>query len=287
MKSITENVIFEDSFAGVGLGALRLEQGIIFIDSPISARDAQVWRNSLSKSGSGTDRLLVLLDEHLDRSMGAKAMKCTLLAHERTAQVLGGRPASSKPVFTKTGAMWESVEDPGSLHHATLPEITFTHSMQIHWGQDVVALEYHPGAARGSIWVVLPSMKIAFIGDCVIAHQPPFLASADLPAWLDSLALLRSSKFRDFILISSRNGVINQEEVKQQSVFLKHIQGQMEKFVPNKAEGSTLEGMVAELMKEFNPRSRKEEELFKTRLSWGLQQLYSSHYHPSSKAAGH
>lgn len=284
MKSITDNVIFEDSFAGVGLGALRLEQGIIFIDSPITVRDAQVWRNSLSKSGSGTDRLLVLLDEHLDRSMGAKAMKCTLLAHERTSQVLGGRPASSKPVFTKTGAVWESIEEMGSIH-ATLPEITFTHSMQIHWGQDVVALEYHPGPARGSIWVVLPSLKIAFIGDCVVAQQPPFLASADLPAWLDSLALLRSAKFRDYIIISSRNGVINQEEVKQQSVFLKHIQSQMEKFVPNKTEGVTLEGMVAELMKEYNPRNRKEEEFFKTRLSWGLQQLYSTHYHPSGKAS--
>jgi glyoxylase-like metal-dependent hydrolase (beta-lactamase superfamily II) len=283
MKSITENVIFEDSFAGVGLGALRLEQGIIFIDSPITARDAQVWRNSLSKSGSGTDRLLVLLDEHLDRSIGAKGMKCTLLAHERAAQVLGGRPASSKPLFTKTGAVWESVEDLGSIH-AILPEITFTHSMQIHWGQDVVALEYHPGPARGSTWVVLPSLKIAFIGDCVIAQQPPFLASADLPAWLDSLTLLRSAKFRDYILISSRNGVINQEEVKQQSVFLKHIQSQMEKFVQIKGDGSTLEGIVVELMKEFNPRNRKEEELFKTRISWGLQQLYSSHYHPSSKA---
>ena len=286
MKSITDNVIFEDSFAGVGLGALRLEQGIIFIDSPITARDAQVWRNSLSKSGSGTERLLVLLDEHLDRSLGAKAMKCTLLAHERTAQVLGGRPASSKPVFTKTGAAWESVEDLGSIH-ATLPEITFTHSMQIHWGQDVVALEYHPGPARGSIWVVLPSLKIAFIGDCVVARQPPFLASADLAAWLDSLALLRSAQFRDYILISSRNGVINQEEVKQQSVFLKHIQSQMEKFVLNKAEGVTLEGMVAEMTKEFTSRNRKEEELFKTRLSWGLQQLYNGHYHPTGKASSH
>lgn len=284
MKSITDNVIFEDSYAGVGLGALRLEQGIIFIDSPISARDAQAWRNSLSKSGSGTDRLLVVLDEHPDRSIGAKAMKCTLLAHERTAQVLGGRPASSKPIFTKTGAVWESVEELGSMH-AILPEITFTHSMQIHWGQDVVDLEYHPGPARGSIWVVLPSLKIAFIGDCVIAQQPPFLASADLSAWLDSLALLRSAKFRDYILISSRNGVINQEEVKQQSALLKHIQSQMEKLGQNKGDGSILEGMIGELMKEFNPRNRKEEELFKTRLSWGLQQLYSSHYHPTSKAA--
>ena len=101
MKSITENVFIEDSFAGVGLGAIRLEQGMIFIDTPLLSRDAQIWRNSLIKSGSGTDRLLVLLDEHLDRSIGAKAMKCTLVAHERTAQVLGSRPASSKPCLDK------------------------------------------------------------------------------------------------------------------------------------------------------------------------------------------
>lgn len=284
MKSITENVIIEDSFAGVGLGALRLEQGIIFIDSPINARDAQVWRNSLSKSGSGTDRMLVLLDEHLDRSFGVKAMKSTLLAHERTAQALGGRPVNSKPIFIKTGALWESIEDLGSMH-TILPEITFTHSMQINWGQDPIALEYHPGPARGSIWVVLPSLKIAFIGDCVITQEPPFLASADLPAWLESLTLLRSAKFRDYILISSRSGVINQEEVKQQSVLLKHIQSQMEKLAKNAGDGSSLERVTEEMMKETNPRSRKEEDLFRTRLSWGLQQLYSSHFHPASKAS--
>jgi glyoxylase-like metal-dependent hydrolase (beta-lactamase superfamily II) len=282
MKSIAENVFFEDSFAGVVLGAIRLEQGTIFIDAPLLSRDAQVWRNSLIKSGSGTDRLLVLLDEHLDRSIGAKAMKCTLVAHERSAQVLGSRPVSSKPLLSKTGAIWETVDDLGSIH-ATLPEITFTHSMQIHWGNEAIALEYHPGPSRGATWVILPSLKAVFIGDCVIAHQPPFLASADLTAWLEALSLLRSAKYRDYILISGRSGIINQEDVKQHSVLIKHIQSQMDKMALNKADPSEIEGLLPDLTKELNPRSHKEEDYFKSRLLWGLQQLYSNHYHPTGK----
>jgi len=284
MKSITENVLIEDSFAGVVVGALRFEQGIIFIDSPLMPRDAQTWRNSLIKSGGGTDRQLVLLDEHPDRCMGAKSLKCNLIAHERTALALAGRPISAKPVLARTGSIWETLTDLGNLH-TSLPEITFTNSMQVHWGQEEIILEYHPGPARGAIWVLLPSMKIVFVGDCVLSQQPPFLASADLSAWLDSLATLRSAKYRDYILISSRSGIVNQEDVKQQSTFIKHIQSQMEKLAQNKAEPFSIEGLIPEMVKEFNPRNQKEEEFFKARLSWGLQQLYSNHYYPSAKSS--
>jgi glyoxylase-like metal-dependent hydrolase (beta-lactamase superfamily II) len=282
MKAIAENVFVEDSFAGVVLGAIRLEQGMLFIDAPLLPRDAQVWRSSLTKSGSGSERLLILLDEHLDRSIGAKAMKCTVVAHERSAQVLGSRPASAKPIPTKTGSLWENADELGSIH-AILPEITFTHSMQIHWGSESVVLEYHPGPSRGATWIVLPDQKIAFVGDCVLNRQPPFLASSDLNAWTETLSVLHSTKYRDYILISSRGGIINQEEVREQATFLKHVQGQLEKLAQNKSDPSIVETLIPELMKGFNPRNQKEDDFFRSRLLWGLQQLYSNHYHPSAK----
>lgn len=285
MKSISENVFIEDSFSGVCLGAIRLEEGMVFIDSPLQGKDAQVWRSSLTKTGSGTDRLLVLLDEHLDRCSGAKAMKCSLITHERTAQVLGSRPVSGKPIPAKTGALWETVEDLGNIH-SILPEITYTNSMQIHWGQETVTLEYHPGPARGATWVLLPTQKICFVGDCVLGKQPPFLASADLPTWLENLALLKSAKFRDYILISSRGGVITQEEVKQQTSFLKHVQTSLEKIAQTKADPALTGNLVPDLMKEFTPRNRKEEDLFMNRLAWGVQQLYTNHFFTTGKSSG-
>jgi glyoxylase-like metal-dependent hydrolase (beta-lactamase superfamily II) len=283
MKEIAKDIFFENSFPGVILGAVRLEQGLILIDAPLYSRDAQSWRSSLTKTGSSSERFLVLLDEHLDRSIGAKAMKCITIAHERTAQVLGSRPISAKPISAKTGALWETLDDLGTIH-GSQPEITFTHSMNINWGDEPVVLEYRAGPSRGATWAVLPVAKVVFIGDCVISNQPPFLAAAYLDAWLESLALLRSAKYHDYILINGRNGMITQEEVKAQIALLKRIHNGLDKLARHKAEPGTTEIFALELLKDFSARNRKEEDVFKARLFWGLQQLYSNHYYPASQA---
>ena len=281
MKEIAKDVFVETSFPGVILGAVRLEQGLILIDAPLYSRDAQPWRSSLSKPGSGSERLLVLLDEHLDRSIGAKAMKCVTVAHERTAQLLGSRPANAKPVSVKTGALWETLEDLGTIHGAQ-PEITFTHSMNINWGEEATILEYHAGPSRGAIWVILPAAKVIFAGDCILNNQPPFLASANLDAWQESLALMHSAKYRDYILISGRSGMVTQEEVKNQIALLKRIHSGLEKLANHKAEPGATDNFALELLKDFSARNRKEEDMFKTRLMWGLQQLYGNHYFPAT-----
>lgn len=283
MKEIAKDVFIESSFPGVILGALRLEQGLVLIDAPLYARDAQPWRSSFSKPGSGSERLLVLLDEHLDRCIGARAMKSITVSHERTAQVLGSRPATGKPVSSKTGALWETLDDLGTIH-GSQPEITFTHSMNINWGDEPVLMEYHAGPSRGAIWIILPVTKVIFVGDCVVSKQPPFLASSNLDAWLDSLALLRSAKYRDYILIGSRSGMVTQEEAKLQTLLIKRIQSGLEKLSHRKAEPGLTENFALELLKEFPARSQKEEEMFKARLSWGLQLLYTNHFYPASKA---
>jgi glyoxylase-like metal-dependent hydrolase (beta-lactamase superfamily II) len=253
------------------------------IDAPIYSRDALPWRSSVPKPGSSSERLLVLLDEHLDRSIGARAMKCITVAHERTAQVLGNRPANTKPISARTGAIWETLDDLGTIH-GSQPEITFTHSMNINWGEEPLILEYHAGPSRGAIWVVLPISKVIFIGDIVLSKQPPFLASADLDEWLDSLALLRSAKYRDYILISGRSGIVTQEETKNQSTLLKRIQSGLAKLAHHKAEPGVLEGFALELLKDFPARNRKEEDMYKARLQWGLQQLFTNHFYPASQA---
>ena len=38
--------------------------------------------------------------------------------------------------------------------------------------------------------MTLPEEKVIFIGDTVVKGQPPYLASADLPAWLETLNTL-------------------------------------------------------------------------------------------------
>ena len=284
MKEIADDIFIESSYAGVTLGAVCMRDGLIFIDAPLYAKDAQSWRASLVKPVGSSDRLLVLLDEHLDRSAGAKAMKCTTITHERAAQSLSTRPSSSKPAGSKSGSLWELLDDLGTLH-SIQPEITFTHSMAINWSDEPIVLEQHTGPSKGSTWASIPAQKVVFIGDTVLTGQPPFLASADLEGWQETLSHLRSARYRDYIIISSRSQVITQEDVKAQSTLLKHVQRGLERMVQHNAGSAEMESLVSDLMKWFTPKNRKEEEMYKSRLSWGLLQCYNNNYHPGSVSA--
>jgi len=285
MKEIAADIYVESSYAGVLLGAVRMSEGLLFIDAPLYAKDAQSWRSSLVKSGSSTDRLLVLLDEHPDRTAGAKSMKSTTITHERAAQSLSTRPTSSKPAGSRTGAIWEYLDDLGSLH-GILPEITFTHSMSINWGDDPLLLEYHPGPSKGSTWVAIPSRKVVFVGDSILVNQPPFLAFADLAGWQESLSLLRTARYRDYIIIGGRNQLVTQEDAKNQSAYLKRVQSGLERLAQHGATTAGLETLAADLIKGFSPKTRKDDEMYRSRLAWGLLQCYNAHFHSIASSAG-
>ena len=76
--------------------------------------------------------------------------------------------------------------------------MTFTERMQIYWDDQPISLESHPGPATGAIWAVLPGSQVCFVGDAVVAGQPPFLASADLPAWIDALQILLEPAYQNY-----------------------------------------------------------------------------------------
>ncbi len=193
MQAIAKDVYIEDEYPGVTLGVISLTHGLLQIDAPPSPEDARTWRAALLSLGGGSERLLVNLDAHPDRTLGARAMDCTIVVHEKTAQVFRSRPNTFKAQGEDTGADWEGIPGLGNVRWI-LPEITFSHQMTLHWDDNApIILEHHPGPSAGATWVILPHEKVVFVGDAVLRNQPPFLAGADLPAWLETLKLLLSS----------------------------------------------------------------------------------------------
>ncbi len=144
MREIAKDVYIEDDYLGVTLGAIPLSHGLIQIDAPPSPEDCRAWRAALLNLGGGAERMLINLDAHPDRTLGARAMDCTIVAHERTAQVFRSRPNTFKAQGEETGADWESIPGLGNIRWI-LPEITFSQEMTIHWGDTEILLEYHPG----------------------------------------------------------------------------------------------------------------------------------------------
>ena len=90
MQQITRGIYYDDTHLGVTLGALVYPLGTILIDAPLRPEDARSWRSALVNQRGGPNRLLISLDAHPDRTLGTRTMDCTIIAHQRAAQVPQG-----------------------------------------------------------------------------------------------------------------------------------------------------------------------------------------------------
>ena len=268
MQEITNNIYIEDQFHGVTLGVIVTARGLIQIDAPPSPEDARSWRAALMNLGGGMERALINLDAHPDRTLGARAMDCTVIAHEKTANTLRTRPNTFKAQGEETGADWESIPGLGSVRWSP-PEISFLNQMTLHWGETPVLLEHHAGPSSGSIWVRLPEEKIVFVGDAVLKNQPPFFAGANLTDWLTALDLLLSPDFKGYTIISSRGGVVTANIVKTQLDFIKHVHDKLDKVTAKKANPAAIEKLVNSLLTSFKAPAARQKQ-FAQRLRYGL-----------------
>ncbi|MBM3137440.1 MAG: hypothetical protein FJZ98_04545 [Chloroflexi bacterium] len=275
MKEIAPDILIETEYEGVTLGAIRTDAGVVMVDVPINPKDTMAWRATCSRSAGGSDRLLVLLDEHPDRLAGASGVKCPIIVSDRTAQSFTTRPAGMRATSPTSSTEWEEIPEPINTR-GIHPEITFTSSMAINWGEEPILIEHHPGPAKGSTWVIVPEKHVCFIGDTVTPGQPPFLGNADIDAWLESLHELQLSRFKDFVLISGRGEMVTSDDIKEIDRFLKKAVRKLEKLVSNGVKPDEAEKLAEELAAEFNTKTKREAEQNKSKLAVGISQYASN-----------
>jgi len=227
--------------------------------------------------GGGPERLLVNLDAHPDRTLGSRAMECTIAASEKTANIFRSRPTAFKAGNIETGADWETIQGLGNIRWAA-PEISFSESMTIHWNDTPVVLEHRPGVSAGACWASIPSQKVVFVGDTVVRHQPPFLAGANLPAWIDRLKTLLSPALRGYQVVAGRGGLASVEDIKAQLEFLQHVLAKLEKLAAKKALPDAAQNLAAGLLGGFKVPANRERQ-YSHRLQHGLHHYYVRHYH--------
>lgn len=281
MDAIAKNVYIEERYLGVTLGVIVQPRGLVQIDAPPAPEDGRTWRASLMGMGGGPERVLVNLDAHPDRTLGARTMDCTVIAHEKTAQAFRNRPNTFKAQGDETGANWEAIPGLGSVRWAP-PEISFVEKMTLHWGDEPILLESHPGPSSGAIWVILPEEKVVFVGDAVMKGQPPFLAYASLPEWIESLKLLQEPEYKGFAIVSSRGGVMTPQVVRNQADSLKRIHDKVEKLGAKKAAPAAVDKLAEQVLKDFKAPAARQKQ-FAHRLHYGLNHYYARHYHPTSR----
>jgi len=280
MESIGKNVHIEEKYLGVTLGVINQPRGLVLIDAPPAPDDSRMWRASLMGMGNGPERVLINLDSHPDRTLGARAMDCTVIAHEKTALAFRNRPNTFKAQGDETGANWEGIPGLGSVRWAP-PEISFMNHMALYWGETPIFLQSRPGPTQGAIWVALPEEKIVFVGDSVLKGQPPFLAHADLPAWIESLTALQND-YKGYTIVSGRGGVVTQQAVKHQADILASALDKLEKLAKKRAAATAAEKIAETLIKEFKaPVARQKQ--YAQRLKYGLHHYYARNYYAPTR----
>lgn len=89
-----------------------------------------------------------------------------------------------------------------------------------------------------------------FIGDLIIPGAVPFLANSDLTQWVETLDLLLKPEYRQYLLVSGRNGVINNNDIRAQIKLLGKINKQVEKFTNQPLRNEDIQKAANHILKD-------------------------------------
>jgi len=283
MKKIAENTYIESAYPGVLVGAVLRPRGLLLIDAPLRPDDGRAWLAALHDKGASNNRLLVNLDAHPDRTVGARALNATVIAHNETAAHFRSRSSLFKAQNESTGAAWESVSGLTGLRWLP-PGLSLSAAAAVAFDDTGLLLEHHPGPQLGSLWVHLPEDGILFIGDTVPIKQPPFLAHADIEAWLTSLSLLSSKQFAGYTILSSRGGPITKPHIQALQKFLKDVKTRLDRLGRRKGLPAATEKIAANLFTKYKYAPNADDS-FANRLRYGLHHYYTRRYRSNPKSS--
>ncbi|MEJ2485322.1 MAG: hypothetical protein P8Y68_06270 [Anaerolineales bacterium] len=275
MKKITSGVYIEDSFPGVIIGALPLGDAVLLIDAPLRPDDGRSWLATLRGIKGGADRTLVYLDSHIDRTLGGRVLESTVFAHKYVLREFANRTSIFKAQVPDTGTEWENCTGLSGIRWMA-PHVAFSEKAQLQWKDTIITMEHHPGPDDGAIWVMIPDEQVIFIGDLVTLSQPPYLNNADLPAWENSLDLL-SKNYKNYTIISSRDGVVSDREIKEMKKFISSLHKQFERMARRHSSLQNTEKMVDKLLSHFKFDASYQPQYYQ-RLQYGLSQCYALRY---------
>ncbi len=170
--------------AGIVIG----RDGILVVDTLISAKEAQRFLADIRKVSDKPIRYVVNTHTHLDHAFGncvfAKLGGATVISHAADRAFL---EKAGEATLKNIGAYGLKPEDMAGTE-ITYPTLTFSERLTIDLGGETVELiRTAPSHTEGSLIVHLPAKKVAFSGDILFTDFHPFLADADINGWTAAL----------------------------------------------------------------------------------------------------
>jgi glyoxylase-like metal-dependent hydrolase (beta-lactamase superfamily II) len=271
MRKIAAGVYLERKYPGIQVGAIEEGKSLMLVDCPLREDDGREWLAELADLG--TPKYMVLMDHHPDRILGARLFDIPGIAHDRTRKIVGAWPDTFKGNTRPIGGECDQLKRITGVGKAT-PELSFSDELLIHIGERIVRLLHKPGPMPGAIWLMLSDVKVLFIGDAVTKSEPPYFGEANLETWLDLLDELRDPAFKDFRMVSARDGIIDRSTINDMARFLRRIPTAMAKlkFKDGKLEG--VEKNANQLMNSYRIASARKAKVLQ-RLKASLTEMYA------------
>ena len=277
MKQIAENIIIETEYTGVTLGAIIQPDRVIYIDAPLLPEHARLWRIAAT-SRKKLPQQIILLDAHHDRTIGSRFLECTIVAHERTHWIYQNRPVTFKPISQNSGCEWEKIHIQNGFRWI-YPEIVFSQRMDLHQSELHIDLQFHPGPSAGSSWVEIPARKVIFVGDTVVAGQVPFLHTAEIGPWLNTLDELEQRYDEGCQIVGGRSGLVEKSDIHAMRNFLQHAQHCLSDYAAVNETDERIDSIIAQLeMDSFFMIKKDSMGEMVERLSYGLHHYFRRNY---------
>jgi hypothetical protein len=275
MQEIAPNVFMTTNSLGLITGIIHPEEGLVLIDSPTRLDDIESIGSKSSGNATPSPRFLVILDTNYDRLLSAKGMDFIHIGHANSLSPTKLKSGVAKASEDQTSP-GDTPDTPNSSMRQFSPEIVFQTDLSIFLGTMEIRLEHHAGVNNTGVWVELPQQKVIFVGDAVMGDEPPFLAYFDADAWLEDLGLLTSERFQGYQIISSRCGIITQEQIDAMRESLTFIRDTLDPLLESKASLDELLQVIPQIIEHYKVPPLLHD-LYFNRLRWGLTTYYENH----------
>lgn len=172
--------------AGIVVG----RDGILVVDTLISAKEAQRFLADIRKISDKPIRYVVNTHTHLDHAFGNGVFAkqgAIIISHEADRRLLERVGESTLKNIGNFGLKPEDMAGTEIVY----PSLTFSERVTVDLGGETVELlRVAPSHTDGSVIVYLPARKLLFSGDILFTDFHPYLADGDIPGWTRTLDAL-------------------------------------------------------------------------------------------------
>ena len=239
---------------GANAGIIVDKDGIIVVDTLISAKEAKRFIKDIRVISDKPIKLVINTHYHLDHTFGnSEFTRIGALIVAQSEDNINMRNRGEY-ILKNAGNFGLTKEDLEGTEIA-YPALAFHERMEISLGSKKADLIFPgPSHSDGSILVYLPDSKVLFTGDALFTDRHPYIADADMAGWIKVLDFIMGM---DVVTIIPGHGPISgkkdiadmksyltifdkkAKELCSQSNDLDYIAAEMKKILPARSENES------------------------------------------------